>query len=188
MLPGEVQKQWRQWANQVPVIDFNSGKFDINMVKEYFLKKISYTKEDECNEDTFAAKKKKGYVFLTTSKFELLDVKNYIGPGLSYDAWCKSMGCRLQKLMFPYEWLDSYEKLSHVGPVCYKDFYSSLKPTITGDEHEQFLKLFKENDCTTMGDWLWIYNVPDVVPFIQAFRKMTAKIYAKTHLVSQAYQ
>ena len=43
--------------------------------------------------------------------FKFLDVKNYIGPGLSYDAWCNSMGCRLQKLMFPYKWLDSYEKL-----------------------------------------------------------------------------
>ena len=79
--------------------------------------------------------------------------------------------------MFPYEWLDSYEKLSHVGPVCYKDFYSSLKPTITGDEHEQFLKLFKENDCTTMGDWLRVYNVADVVPFIEAFRKMAGQYY-----------
>ena len=91
-------------------------------------------------------------MFLATSKFKFLDVKNYIGPGLSYGAWCKSMGCRLQKLMFLYEWLDGYEKLSHVGPVSYVDFYSGLKSTITRDEYEQFLNLFKENDCTTMGD------------------------------------
>ena len=83
------------------------------------------------------------------------------------------MGCRLQKLMFPYEWLDSYEKLSQVGPVSYEDFYSSLKPTITRDEYKQFLKLFKENDCTTMGDWLRAYNVP----FIEAFRKMAGQYY-----------
>ena len=44
--------------------------------------------------------------------------------------------------------------------------------TITRDEFEQFLKLFEENDCTTMGDWLRVYNVADVVPFIEAFRKM----------------
>ena len=111
-------------------------------------------------------------MFLTTSKLKFLDVKNYIEPGLSYDAWCKSVGCRLQKLMFPYEWLDSYKKLSHVGPVSYEDFYSSLKATITRDEYEQFIKLLKENDCTTMGDWLRLYNVADVVPFIEAFRKM----------------
>ena len=85
------------------MIGFNSGKFDINMVKEYFVKNISYNKKDECNKEVFAAKKENYHMFLTTSKFKFLDVKNYIGPGLSYDAWCKSMGCRLQKVMFPCE-------------------------------------------------------------------------------------
>ena len=109
MLPGEVKKQWRQWDNQVPVIGFNSGKYGLNMVKEYFIKKISYNKEDECNDDVFAAKKENDYMFLTTSKFKFLDVKNYVGPGLSLDAWFKSIRYRLQKLMFPYEWLDSHK-------------------------------------------------------------------------------
>ena len=116
-------------------------------------------------------------MFLTTSKFKFFDVKNYIGPVLSYGAWCKSMCCKLQKLMFPDEWLDSYKKLSHVGPVSHEDFYSSLKPIITRDEYKRFLKLFKENDCTTMGDWLRVYNVADVVPFIEAFRKMARQYY-----------
>ena len=141
------------------------------------MKKISYNKENECNEDVFAAKKQNNYMFLITPKFKFLDVKNYIAPVLSYAAWCKSMGCRLQKLMFPYEWLDSYKKLSHVAPVSYDDFYSSLKPIITRDEYEEFLRLFKENDCTTMGDWLWVYNVADVAPFIEAFRKMAEQYY-----------
>ena len=42
MLPDEVQKQWRQWVNQVPVIGFISGKYHLNMVKAYFVKKICY--------------------------------------------------------------------------------------------------------------------------------------------------
>ena len=103
MLPSEVKEQWRQWVNQVPVIGFNSGKYDINMVKEYFVRGISYKEEDECNEDVFAAKKENEYMFLTTPKFKFLDVKNYIGPGLSYDAWFKSLVYRLEKLMFLYE-------------------------------------------------------------------------------------
>ena len=51
------------------------------MVKEYFVKKISYNKEDECNEDVLLRRRR---MFLTTSKFKFLGVKNYIGPGLSY--------------------------------------------------------------------------------------------------------
>ena len=73
------------------------------MVKENFVKKIAYNKDDKCNEDVFVAKKENHYMFLTTSKFKFLDVKNYSGPGLSYDVCCKSMVCRLPKLMFPYE-------------------------------------------------------------------------------------
>ena len=57
MLTGEVKKQWRQWVNQVPVIGFNSGKYDLSMVKDYFVKEISYNKDNECDEDVFAAKK-----------------------------------------------------------------------------------------------------------------------------------
>ena len=41
ILPSQVKKQWRQWVIQVPVIGFKSGKYDLEMVKEYFVKKIS---------------------------------------------------------------------------------------------------------------------------------------------------
>ena len=85
-LPAEEQKQWRQWDNQVPVIGFNNGKYDLNIVKAYFEKKISYNKEDECNEDVFAAMKENDYMLLTTFKFKFLDVKNYTGTCLSYNA------------------------------------------------------------------------------------------------------
>ena len=78
MLQGEVKKQWKQWVNQVPVIGFNSGKYDIDMVKEYFVKEISYNKEAECNKDVFFAKKENDYMFLITPKVKFLDIKNYI--------------------------------------------------------------------------------------------------------------
>ena len=37
--------------------------------------------------------------------------------------------------------------------------------------------MFKANDCTTMGDWLRVYNVADVVPFIEVFKKMAEQYY-----------
>ena len=74
--------------------------------------------------------------------------------------------------------MDSYEKLSHIGPVSYKDFCSNLKSSnITRDEYDQFLKLFRENECITMGNWLRVYKVADVVPFIEAFRKLAEQYY-----------
>ena len=37
--------------------------------------------------------------------------------------------------------------------------------------------MFKENDCNTMGNWLRVYDVVDVVPFVEAFRKMAEQYY-----------
>ena len=59
------------------------------MVKEYFVKEICYNREEECNEDEFATKKENDYMFLTTLKFKFLDVKKYVRPCLSLDAWFK---------------------------------------------------------------------------------------------------
>ena len=33
MLPDRVQKDWKRWINQVPVIGFNSGKYDLPLIK-----------------------------------------------------------------------------------------------------------------------------------------------------------
>ena len=33
-LPDNVQNLWETWVNQVPVFGFNSGSYDINMIKE----------------------------------------------------------------------------------------------------------------------------------------------------------
>ena len=85
------------------------------------------------------------------------------------------MGCRLQKLMYPYEGLDGYEKLSHVGQVSHEDCYNSIKSTITRDGYKFFLKLFKENCCTAMADSMRVQNVAEVVLFIELFRKMVGQ-------------
>ena len=75
--------------------------------------------------------------------------KNDIGSVLSSDAWCKSMGCKLGKLVYLHKLLDRYRKLSHEGPV-------------------------DNQVCTTMDDWLRVYNAPDVLPYIEAFGKIKA--------------
>ena len=49
------------------MIGFSSGEFDLNMVKKYFVKEISYNKEDECSDDVLAAKEENNYIFLTAS-------------------------------------------------------------------------------------------------------------------------
>ena len=167
---GEEKKEnpiWRNWVNQVPVFGFNSGRYDLNMIKEYFVKNLSIIS------DVDVAKKENSYMFLSTPNFKFLDIKNYLAPGLSYDAWCRAYGCELQKLAFPYEWFDSFEKLNHKGPVKYEEFYSSLKGgiNISQEEYQNFCDEFHKRGCVTMKDWLKEYNLADVTPFIEALEK-----------------
>ena len=170
-IPKSVREKWTEWVAQVPVLGFNSGKYDINMIKEYFVRSLS----DISN--VKVAKKDNSYMFLTTQKLKFLDVRNYLAPGLSYAGWCKANGCTLEKLFFPYEWLDSYEKLNHLGPVPKEAFYSSLKGELSSQEYEEFVREFYARGCATMMDWLREYNLADVIPFIEALDKTRKQYY-----------
>ena len=172
-LQGKVRNLWKTWVNQVPVFGFNSGRYDINMIKEYFVKNLAGIS------NVNVAKKENSYMFLSLPQFKFLDIKSYLAPGLSYDAWCRAYGCELQKLAFPYEWFDSFEKLNHIGPVKYEEFYSSLKGgiTISKEEYQNFLDEFHKKGCVTMKDWLKEYNLADVTPFIEALEKTREQYY-----------
>ena len=172
-LPRKVRNLWKDWVNQVPVFGFNSGRYDINMIKEYFVKNLSKIS------DVTVAKKENSYMFLSLPQFKFLDIKSYLAPGLSYDAWCRAYGCDLQKLTFSYEWFDSFEKLNHKGPVKYEDFFSSLKGgiTISQEQYQNFCEEFYKRGCVTMEDWLKEYNLADVTPFVEALEKTREQYY-----------
>ena len=172
-LPKKVRNLWKTWVNQVPVFGFNSGRYDINMIKEYFAKNLAEIS------NVNVAKKENSYMFLSTPNFKFLDIKSYLAPGLSYAAWCRAYGTELQKLVFPYEWFDSFEKLNHKGPVKYEDFYSSLKGgiTISQEQYQNFCEEFHKRGCETMEDWLQEYNLAGVTPFINALEKTREQYY-----------
>ena len=172
-LPYNVRNLWRNWVEQVPVFGFNSESYDINMIKEFFVKDLAEIS------NVNVAKKGNSYMFLSTPNFKFLDIKSYLAPGLSYAAWCRAYGTELQKLVFPYEWFDSFDKLNHKGPVKYEDFFSSLKGgiTISQEEYQNFCDEFSKRGCVTMEDWLKEYNLADVKPFIDALEKTREQYY-----------
>ena len=163
----------KTWVEQVPVFGFNSGSYDLNMIKEFFVKDLAEIS------NVNVAKKGNSYMFLSLPQFKFLDIKSYLAPGLSYAAWCRAYGTELQKLVFPYEWFDSFDKLNHEGPVKYEDFFSSLKGgiTISQEEYQNFCDEFSKRGCVTMEDWLREYNLADVEPFIEALEKTREQYY-----------
>ena len=78
-----------------------------------------------------------------------------------------------------YQWLKSYEKLSHGGHVAHEHFCSSLsgKNTLFSEEYEEFCAEFHKRGCVTMIGWLREYNLADFVPFVEAVHKTGRPYY-----------
>ena len=89
MLSERDQEAWGEWVDQVAVIGFNSGKYDLNMIRQYFVERIA----ENVNGKLKLAKKDNNYMFLNTPRFKFLDIKNFLAPGMSYEKWCKSLEC-----------------------------------------------------------------------------------------------
>jgi len=146
LLPRKQREQINEWCNQVPIVGFNSGGYDLNLIKKYFVEKMA-----EKTKKIKVAKKGNKTMFMHTEGFRFLDIINYLGPATSYDKWVKAYGRETEKSWFPYEWFDSPEKLdferarrlsrmvfeakgriySHRGRVC------KMPETVQrkGDEH-----------------------------------------------------
>ena len=80
----EQSKEILQWVTQVPVVGFNSGHYDLKLIRKYYVPIMAKDKE------VFAAEKNGRIMFINTPKFKFLDVLNYLAPGITYDKWVKT--------------------------------------------------------------------------------------------------
>jgi len=82
----------------VQELGFNSGKYDLNLIKMYFTEKLA----DTCTKVNVATQESTT-TFIITPEFKFLDVINYLGPDTSYNKWVKAYCCKQTKFWFPYE-------------------------------------------------------------------------------------
>ena len=187
------------WMRQLPVVGFNSGSYDLNVIKQflvpYFLsmskteeqeerkqeeeESMSKTEEqeerkqeEEENEGVgsfFVIKRNNTFMCLSTDQLKFLDMTNYIAPGFSYDKYLKAYGCEVTKGHFPYEYMDRLEKLDDTVLPPKEAFFSRLKNEgISDEDYASCQEAWRDNDMTTLRDFLVWYNNRDVVPFLQA--------------------
>ena len=61
--------------------------------------------------------KENSYLAISTPPMKFLDISNYLAAGSSYSQFLKAYGCEIVKGVFPYEWFDSFNKIT---PHCLK--------------------------------------------------------------------
>ena len=169
LIPKDQKKKIEEWCDQVPVLGFNSGKYDLNLIKEHFVKKLADTASK-----VRVAKNSNKIMFLLTSGFRFLDIMNYLGPGTTYERWVKAYDCKTTKSWLPYEWFDDIKKLDYPGLPDYPDWYSKLKNefTLKLTEWKACKETFWEKGMKTFKDWVRYYNNLDVAPGLEALEKM----------------
>ncbi len=101
------------------VTGFNSGKYDLNVIKQFFVPYLLKPSKQEDNDDgndedeeeeeyddddtRFVIKRQNTFMCFSTKKLQFLDIINFLAPGYSYDKYMKAYGCELQKGHFPYD-------------------------------------------------------------------------------------
>ena len=109
-----------------------------------------------------------------TKHLKFLDITNYLAPGFSYEQFLKAYECSQTKGYFPYEWVDSLEKLNSPTLPPPEAFHSTLSNTdITIEQYEYCQSVWDANNMTSFRDFLVWYNNLDVVPFLEAIEKMS---------------
>ena len=166
-----LEKQLQTWLRQLPVIGFNSGHYDLNVVKKFF---IPYMLKGN-DKTRFVIKRQNTFMCFSTTNLKFLDVTQYLAPGVSYDKYLKAYGCELQKGHFPYEYMDDLQKLEDRVLPPQAAFFSRLKNEgISNDDYALCQAVWRDNGMETLREYLIWYNNRDVTPFLDAISKQFA--------------
>lgn len=98
------------YIQELPVLGFNSGKYDINIAKRFLLPYLI-----KHHPIKFSVKRNNNHMCLKTNFLKFLDITNYMAPGFSYDQFLKAYECEQTKGFFPYEWIDGLDKLNEAS-------------------------------------------------------------------------
>ena len=165
----ELAEKLNAYIQELPVLGFNSGKYDLNAVKEFLFPYLI-----EHHPIKLTVKRNSNHMCLKTKCLKLLDISNYVAPGFSYEQFLKAYECEQTKGFFPYEWVDGLDKLEETSLPPHEAFYSSLKnQNITNEEYQYRQQVWEDKEMSTFKDFLVWYNNLDVVPFLEAVEKMS---------------
>jgi hypothetical protein len=94
----KLQDKLSEYLQELPVLGFNSGKYDINAAKKTFFSHL--VKQEQVK---FVIKRNNNHMCLKTQHLKILDITNYLARGFSYEQFLKAYECSQNKGYFPYE-------------------------------------------------------------------------------------
>ena len=124
-----LKDKFDRYITQLPVIGFNSGKYNINLIKHQIMSYISMQYNES---DVFTIKRENSYLSIATPHLRYFDISNYLAAGCSYSKFLKAYGSEIPKGIFPYKWFDNLDKLNYnCLPPASIFFHSCLIPILS---------------------------------------------------------
>ena len=148
------------WLHQLPVIGFNSGRYDLNVIKQFFIPYLlkpskQDNEEEEADETRFVIKRQNTFMCFATKKLKFLDITSYLAPGFSYAKYLTAYGCELGKGHFPYEYMDGIGKLEDRALPPQAAFFSQLKNEgISDTDYAACQAVWRDNGMETLREYL----------------------------------
>lgn len=164
----KMKKKFEMYCEQIPVLGFNSSRYDLNLIKKHIAKHMYMHQTGG-----ITIKKNNSYTCIANDQFKFLDISNYLAAGTSYSGFLKAYDVKESKGFFPYEYLTNADKLLETKLPPHSAFYSSLKgKNITEEEYLYCLDVWRREKMKTMEDFLIWYNNLDVGPFVEAAQRL----------------
>ena len=93
----KLKRKFDLFLKEMPVVGFNSSRYDINVIKRFLFRSLDSSEEDGIG---FVVKRNNAYMCIKTERLKFLDISNYLAPGYSYDQFLKAYECTAQRF-FP---------------------------------------------------------------------------------------
>ena len=198
----ELQQHFEHYVSILPVFGFNSGKYDLNLIKSYLLPYLIHERDIQPT----VINKANHFVSFKFGDVQFLDILNFLGGATSLDSFLKAYKTNETKGFFPYEWFDPPNKLDVTFLPPYECFFSKLRdhnplekeftdftkllnsglsqqealkklrlkvvPLSGFDNYNYLESVWEHEQMTTFQDFVRWYNNKDVVPTLEAMQKM----------------
>ena len=83
----QLEEKLNAYIEELPVLGFNSGKYDLNASKEFLFPYLIKHQPIK-----FTVKRNNNHMCIKTDSLKFLDISNYLTPGFSYDQFVKANG------------------------------------------------------------------------------------------------
>ena len=168
-----LSKRLDRYLKATPAMAFNSQSYDIPLVKKYLIPALK-------NKSSISGviKRNSAFMAIFTPELKFVDTKSYLAAGVSLNKFVTAYtGKKDQKLSFPYDYLNSHQKLFDTQLPPKKAFDNKLKYTkITDEEYRSCEELWERKNMTYLWHYLQAYNNSDVEIYLEAIN-IQSQIY-----------